>query len=126
MRKQTIVLGVVAAAIAAGSFAYASRANDKSICQMNKTSGQTVDLAKICGQSPSAAIDRIDPNQPAQIIMVGSDRPSALWNSVPDLPEPPKAGKTKDGPVGGGPRAETPELPGEDETEMPEPESGSD
>jgi hypothetical protein len=129
MRKTILFLSIAATTLAAASVAYASSANDQSLCQLKKSSGQTVDLTHICGQSPMAPpqvpqAPHIDPNQPANIIMVGSDQPSALWNSVPNLPSAPKAGATAEGGGGGQPQqvSETAETPSEDAGQAPDPE----
>jgi hypothetical protein len=130
MRKTFLCLSIAATTLAAASVAYANSANDQSFCQLKKSSGQTVDLTRICGQSPMAAPAaapktlHIDPNQPANIIMVGSDQPSALWNSVPNLPNAPKAGATSEGGFADGQIQrvpETAETPSEDAGEAPEP-----
>jgi hypothetical protein len=133
MRKTILFFSIAATTLAAASVAYASNANDQSLCQLKKSSGQTVDLTHICGQSPMTApaaapkAPHIDPNQPANIIMVGSDQPSALWDSVPNLPSAPKAGATAGGGgfAGGQPQLvpETAETPSEEAGEAPAPEN---
>ncbi|OUC14410.1 MAG: hypothetical protein B0A82_12380 [Alkalinema sp. CACIAM 70d] len=126
MHQKQIVLGSVAIVLlgAAVSWGIASRANPQpqqdSLCEMENTSGQTVDLSHICGKSSSPAPRyKLDPNAPAQIIMIGKDKPSELWNTVPNLPTAPKMGKTYEQGKVSQPRVipETPEVEGEDLSE---------
>jgi hypothetical protein len=68
-------------------------------CFMQTASGKTIDLTQICGQSSSVSPSRIDPNAPAQIVIPSSDRPSAMWRSIPDAPTAPIAGSTYERPI---------------------------
>ncbi|MGI0491954.1 hypothetical protein ACN4EG_09085 [Alkalinema pantanalense CENA528] len=129
MHQKQVVLGSVAIVLfgAAVSWGITSRANSQpnqeALCEMETASGQTVDLSKICGKSSSAAPRyKLDPNAPAQIIMIGKDKPSELWNTVPDLPTPPKMGKTYEQGKVSQPRMmpETPEVEGEDLEDLSE------
>ncbi len=64
-------------------------------CFMQTANGQTIDLTQICGQSsPAGFFGTIDPNAPAAIVIPSSDRPSAMWQSIPDAPTAPIAGGT--------------------------------
>lgn len=66
------------------------------LCQLTTTDGQNLDLSQLCGKSNNATtMISIDPNTPIPVQMVGREKPSELWNSLPDLPTPPEAGKTK-------------------------------
>jgi hypothetical protein len=68
-------------------------------CFMETSNGKTIDLTKICNQSNSAASSLIDPNMPVQIVMPSSDKPSAMWQSIPDAPTAPIAGGTYQQPL---------------------------
>jgi len=70
---------------------------DKHLCQITRSNGKTEDLTSICGKSSNDmnSIPQIDPNTPSTVILVGSPTPSKLWDTLPDLKQPPEAGKTE-------------------------------
>jgi hypothetical protein len=67
-------------------------------CEIKLSNGQIQNLTALCGQTsnhPNAmTIPQIDPNTPAPVDLLRSSQPSALWNTLPDLPNPPQVGKT--------------------------------
>jgi hypothetical protein len=64
-------------------------------CFMQTENGQTIDLSQICDQSSPARFSGvINPNAPAEIVLPSRDRPSAMWQSIPDAPTAPIAGST--------------------------------
>jgi hypothetical protein len=66
-------------------------------CYMQTQEGVVIQLSKICGKSPADATlsnAMLDPNTPIQIELVGSEKPSALWNTIPDSPNAPTKGAT--------------------------------
>lgn len=70
---------------------------DNAICQMTWANGRTQDLSQLCGKTTGTpeALPAIDLNAPSPVVLVGKDKPSALWNTVSDLQEPPQAGLTE-------------------------------
>jgi hypothetical protein len=106
MKKAFLLLGLIVSSSLAitalwpRSQAVAQSSSD-SVCQLTTTDGQSFDLSQLCGKSSSLpTMISIDPNTPVPVQMVGKDKPSALWDSLPDLPTPPEAGKTHKPPAG--------------------------
>ena len=94
------------------------RASEPS-CYMQTNNGKLIDLTRLCGfkASPNEAVPqaagadnsaaatgnpqmtpipsnstnvgKLDPNAPADNRLILRDKPSQLWNSLPDLPSPP-------------------------------------
>lgn len=108
------LLGLVTTAILISTTAFVSGASaNELLCFIQTRDGKQVDLSRICNQktSPTPAqpettntspstitpnnlrtvpnqskIPAIDPKMPVKVPLVLRDKPSALWNSVPDLP----------------------------------------
>jgi hypothetical protein len=106
MKKVFLLLGLMASSSLAvtvlwpRSQAVAQPSSD-SVCQLTTTDGQSFDLSQLCGKSNnSPTMISIDPNTPVPVQMVGQAKPSALWNTLPDLPASPQAGKTQTPPAG--------------------------
>ena len=70
---------------------------DDSVCQITLPNGNVQDLSNMCGQTNSASNEMppIDLNAPSPVVLVGSPTPSKLWDTLPNLKEAPKAGKTE-------------------------------
>lgn len=98
MNKNLLILGGLtlstASLLAAATIGV--KANDP-ICQMQTNDGRSTDLSAICGKGntePASSLGQIDPNAPVVSPLVKSDKPSELWNTLPDLPTPPQQGTT--------------------------------
>lgn len=117
-----LLLGLVTTSILITATAFVSGASaNELLCYIQTRDGRQVDLSRICNQktSPTPAeseaantshltaaptnpqtnpnqskIPAIDPKMPAKVPLVLKDKPSALWNSVPDLPYPAMKGPT--------------------------------
>ncbi len=100
MNRNSNLCGVLALVTAIGSSGYALTAQANSqqspqSCYIQNQAGQQVDLSSICGKpSMESPLDKIDANTPVPIEMVGSDKPSARWNMIPNLQNAPDQGKT--------------------------------
>jgi hypothetical protein len=120
-QNQYLLIGLVTTSISIAATACVSSANaNELLCYIQTRDGQQIDLSRICNKktSPTPAnpettntshptapssrqtapdqskIPAIDPKMPAKIPLVLKDKPSALWNSVPDLPYPAIEGST--------------------------------
>ncbi|MBD2326660.1 hypothetical protein [Alkalinema sp. FACHB-956] len=96
----TIGLGCLSISVITGILVQAkpNLANaDNAICQMTWANGRTQDLSQLCGKTTAnpEVQPSIDLNAPSPVVLVGKDQPSELWNTIPDLQEPPKAGLTE-------------------------------
>ncbi|NJM47155.1 MAG: hypothetical protein HC860_14130 [Alkalinema sp. RU_4_3] len=106
MKKVFLLLGLIASSSLAITVLWprsqaVAQAPSDSVCQLTTTNGQSLDLSQLCGKSSnSPTMISIDPNTPVPVQMVGQSKPSELWNSLPDLPAPPQAGKTQTPPAG--------------------------
>jgi hypothetical protein len=117
-----LLLGLVTTSISVVATAFISSASaNELLCYLQTRDGQQVDLSQMCNKktSPTPAkpettntshpttapgnlqtapnqskIPVIDPKMPAKVPLVIKDKPSALWNSVPDLPYPAIKGRT--------------------------------
>ena len=100
MHRNSLLFSALALVAAIGSAGYAltAQANTQQSpqnCYMQNQFGQQVDLSNICGKSSAETPPvKIDANTPIPIDLVGSDKPSRLWNTIPDLKNPPNRGKT--------------------------------
>jgi hypothetical protein len=106
MKKVFLLLGLIATSSLAVTILWprsqaVAQAPSDSVCQLTTTNGQSFDLSQLCGKSSDLpTMISIDPNTPSPVQMVGKDKPSELWNTLPDLPAPPQAGKTQTPPAG--------------------------
>jgi hypothetical protein len=94
----TIGSAITTSVIATIAVAMANPTQPKT-CFMETTNGKTIDLTSLCGQSSTASSSLIDPNMPVEIVMPSSDKPSAMWQSIPDAPTAPIAGGTYQQPL---------------------------
>ncbi|MBE9033425.1 hypothetical protein IQ266_27215 [filamentous cyanobacterium LEGE 11480] len=100
MRKQLIFVGIISAltTVTAATVGLSMQSNVQahdSSCYMKSQDGKLTDLSSICGKSSNAAqSEELDPDTPITIKLPSSDKPSALWNTVPDLPNAPQQGET--------------------------------
>lgn len=100
MHRNYLLFSALTLVVSIGSAAYAltAQANvqqSSENCYMQNKFGYQVDLSTICGRSSEATPTvKIDANTPVPIDLVGSDKPSALWNTIPDLKNPPSQGRT--------------------------------
>jgi hypothetical protein len=106
--------------LAATAFVSGVSANEL-LCYIQTRDGKQVDLSRICNKKTSptpgipgttninhptttpansqaipneSKIPAIDPKMPVKVPLILKDKPSALWNSVPDLPYPAIEGRT--------------------------------
>jgi hypothetical protein len=81
------------------TIAVATANSTNTTCFMETSNGKTIDLSSLCGQSSTALPSLIDPNMPVEIVMPSSDKPSVMWQSIPDAPTAPIAGGTYQQPL---------------------------
>lgn len=97
MHKKSLILGLLSVcSLSVLTFSAINAKANEPLCHMQTNDGTNVDLSSLCGKKPTPTVSEveIDPNTPAPIQMVGKKEPSALWKTVPDLPQPPQVGAT--------------------------------
>lgn len=120
--RYLLLLGLVTTSISIATTALTSGASaNELLCYIQTRDGKQVDLSRICNKKASPTpltseatstsrpnptstnpqtapnqpkIPTIDPKTPAKVPLLLKDKPSALWNSVPDLPYPAIEGAT--------------------------------
>ncbi len=66
----------------------------QAMCEVQFSNGNTQNLDSICGKASQFVNNQPEEIYQTRVPMTFSDKPSALWQSVPDLPSPPIEGKT--------------------------------
>jgi hypothetical protein len=68
--------------------------NSQALCEVQFSNGNIQNLDSICGKASQFVNNQTEQIYQTRVPMIVSDKPSALWQSVPDLPSPPIVGKT--------------------------------
>lgn len=105
MKKMYALFGLLCLSTVVGTAGFVTAqmktntaAPDDSVCQITLSNGNVQDLSNMCGQASSTSssdLPPIDLNAPSPVVLVGSPTPPKHWDSLPNLKEPPQAGKTE-------------------------------
>lgn len=105
MKKMYALLGFLCVSTVVGTVGFITTqmktnaaSPDDSVCQITLSNGNVQDLSNMCGKASSASSNNLPPidlNAPSPVVLVGSPTPPKHWDSLPNLKEPPQAGKTE-------------------------------